>query len=87
VDILLLRNVLIYFSSEVRATILRNVRQTLRKDGCLFVGGGETSLVHDQNFEAVREGRAVYYRIGSDGGRTKSGSRPESRPGSQGSAT
>jgi chemotaxis protein methyltransferase CheR len=83
VDLLLLRNVLIYFSSEVRATILRNVRRTLKKDGYLFVGGGETSLVLDQTFEAVREGRAVYYRIGSDGGRTKSGTRPESR----GSAT
>jgi chemotaxis protein methyltransferase CheR len=87
VDLLLLRNVLIYFSSEVRATILRNVRQTLKKDGYLFVGGGETSLVLDQTFEAVREGRAVYYRIGSDGGRTKPGSGPESRPGPQGSAT
>jgi chemotaxis protein methyltransferase CheR len=77
VDLLLLRNVLIYFSSEVRATILRNVRRTLKGDGYLFVGGGETSLVLDRTFEAVREGRAVYYRIGTDAER--SGSRPESR--------
>jgi len=77
VDLLLLRNVLIYFSSEVRATILRNVRKTLKRDGYLFVGGGETSLVLDRTFETVREGRAVYYRVGADAER--SGSRPASR--------
>ena len=77
VDLLLLRNVLIYFSSDVRTTILRNVRKTLKRDGYLFVGGGETSLVLDRTFEAVREGRAVYYRIGPDGAIAPR-SRPES---------
>lgn len=63
-DLLLLRNVLIYFSSDVRRTILQNVRQCLRRDGYLFVGGGETSLVLDRTFEPVRSGKTVYYRIG-----------------------
>ena len=61
-DLLLLRNVLIYFSSEVRRTILQNVRRCLRRDGYLFVGGGETSLVLDRTFEPVRAGKTVYYR-------------------------
>lgn len=63
VDLLLLRHVLIYFSSDVRRTILQNVRQCLRRDGYLFVGGGETSLVLDRTFEPVRWGKAVYYRV------------------------
>lgn len=63
-DLLLLRNVLLYFSSDVRRTILQSVRKTLRRDGFLFVGGGETSLVLDPTFEAVRTGRTVYYRLG-----------------------
>jgi chemotaxis protein methyltransferase CheR len=61
-DLLLLRNVLIYFSSDVRRTILQNVRRCLRRDGYLFVGGGETSLVLDRTFEPVRAGKTVYYR-------------------------
>jgi chemotaxis protein methyltransferase CheR len=75
VDLLLLRNVLIYFSSDARGTILQNVRRTLRRDGYLFVGGGETSLVLDRTFEAVREGRAVYYRL-PDGAPEDPGSAP-----------
>jgi chemotaxis protein methyltransferase CheR len=63
-DLLLLRNVLLYFSSDVRKTILQNVRKTLRRDGSLFVGGGETSLVLDPTFEPVRTGKTVYYRLG-----------------------
>jgi chemotaxis protein methyltransferase CheR len=69
VDLLLLRNVLIYFSSDVRRTILQNVRTCLRRDGYLFVGGGETSLVLDRTFEPVRAGKTVYYRIRPDGDR------------------
>jgi chemotaxis protein methyltransferase CheR len=65
VDLLLLRNVLLYFSSDVRRTILQNVRRTLRQDGFLFVGGGETSLVLDPTFEPVRTGKTVYYRLGA----------------------
>ena len=64
IDLLLLRNVLLYFSSDVRRTILQNVRRALSRDGFLFVGGGETSLVLDPTFEPVRTGKTVYYRRG-----------------------
>jgi chemotaxis protein methyltransferase CheR len=64
IDLLLLRHVLLYFSSDVRRTILQNVKKTLRRDGYLFVGGGETSLVLDPTFEPVRTGKTVYYRLG-----------------------
>lgn len=74
-DLLLLRNVLLYFSSDVRRTILQNVRRCLRRDGYLLVGGGETSLVLDRTFEAVRSGKSVFYRLGPDDGARSGGRR------------
>ena len=41
------------------------MRRCLRRDGYLLVGGGETSLVLDRTFEAVRSGKSVFYRIRS----------------------
>lgn len=78
-DLLLLRNVLLYFSSDVRRTILQNVRRCLRRDGYLLVGGGETSLVLDRTFEAVRSGKSVFYRIGSADGARVGGPGTEGR--------
>ena len=62
-DLILLRNVLLYLSSEARRTILQNVVKTLRPDGYVFLGGGETMLGLDRTFESVRIGKAVCYRI------------------------
>ena len=62
-DVILMRNVLIYFSNETRRTILQSVLKTLRPDGYLILGGGETSLALDRTFEPVRIGKAVCYRI------------------------
>ena len=62
-DVILMRNVLIYFSSETRRTILQSVLKSLRHDGYLILGGGETSLALDRTFESVRIGKAVCYRV------------------------
>lgn len=62
-DIVLLRNVLLYFSQETRKEILARVMKTLRPDGYLFLGGGETTLLSDKSFEAVRVGKAMCYRV------------------------
>lgn len=62
-DLILLRNVLLYLSSEARRTILQSVVKTLRPDGYLFLGGGETMLALDRTFESVRIGKAVCYRL------------------------
>ena len=62
-DVILMRNVLIYFSNETRRSILQNVLKSLRPDGYLILGGGETSLALDRTFEPVRIGKAVCYRI------------------------
>jgi len=62
-DVILMRNVLLYFSNETRRTILQSVLRSLRPDGYLILGGGETFLALDRTFEPVRIGKAVCYRI------------------------
>jgi chemotaxis protein methyltransferase CheR len=62
-DFIFMRNVLLYFSLDTRKTILTNVVKTLRHDGYLFLGGGETTLITDRSFESVRAGKAVCYRV------------------------
>jgi len=66
VDILMLRNVLIYFDVETRRKVLRHVRRILRPGGYLVLGSAETTLNLDQEFVRVRSGRAVFYQV-SDG--------------------
>ncbi len=62
-DIVFLRNVLIYFEVDVRKRILEQVRRVLRSDGYLFLGGAETTLNLDSNFERVQFGRYACYRM------------------------
>lgn len=61
-DIVLMRNVLLYFEPPTRRIVLRNVRKVLAPDGLLFLGGGETTLTMDESFEPVTFGRTVAYR-------------------------
>jgi chemotaxis protein methyltransferase CheR len=63
VDVILLRNVLMYFDIETRQRILAQVRRCLRPDGYLCLGGAETTLNLDQEFERVQFGKGVYYRV------------------------
>ncbi len=63
VDILLLRNVLIYFDVDMRREVLRRVRGLLRPDGYLLLGSAETTLNIDDLFTRVPVGRAVFYQV------------------------
>ncbi|MBO9521511.1 MAG: protein-glutamate O-methyltransferase CheR [Nocardioidaceae bacterium] len=62
-DVVFLRNVLIYFDTEVKRQILARVRRVLRPDGFLFLGGAETTLNLDDSFERLQIGRATAYRL------------------------
>lgn len=62
VDILFLRNVLIYFDVPTKRQILGRARAALRPGGWLFLGGAETTLNLDDAYERVTFGRAVAYR-------------------------
>lgn len=61
-DIVLMRNVLIYFDIETRRKILGNVRKTLHRDGALFLGAAETTFNVDNNWSAEKVGRSHVYR-------------------------
>jgi len=68
IDVLLLRNVLIYFDVATRRKLLRQVRRLLRPDGYLLLGSAETTLNLDELFDRVRIGRAVFYQVSKGGG-------------------
>jgi chemotaxis protein methyltransferase CheR len=62
-DVVFMRNVLIYFDVATKQRILERVRRLLRPDGWLFLGGAETTLNVDDQFERVPLGRATTYRL------------------------
>jgi len=62
-DIVFLRNVLIYFDVETKKTILAQMRRALRADGCLFMGGAETTLNLDDRSERMPYETTDYYRL------------------------
>ena len=61
-DVVFLRNVLIYFDVETKVQVLRNISESMRPDGFLFLGGGETLIRMDVPFERVSVGNTVAYR-------------------------
>lgn len=61
-DVILLRNVLIYFDLDTKRSILRRARQALRTDGYLFLGSAETTVMVDESWERVTCGASVVYR-------------------------
>ena len=62
-DLVFLRNVLIYFDTPTKQGILGKMRRVLRPDGCLFLGGAETTLNLDDAFVRVQYDRAGCYRL------------------------
>ena len=65
-DIVFLRNVLIYFLPATKKIILDKVRRMLRTDGYLYLGGAETTMNLDTSFERVPLGKTVCYRPGPE---------------------
>ncbi len=62
-DIVFLRNVLIYFNTETKRTILGKIRKVLRPDGYMFLGSAETTINLDDGFERMQLDRAGCYRL------------------------
>lgn len=63
VDIVFLRNVLIYFDAATKREVLARARRVLRPDGYLFLGAAETTLHLDDAFERVQLGNATAYHL------------------------
>ncbi len=53
-DLILLRNVLVYMSPATRQKILTRMQRVLHSDGCLILGSSESSSIPDARFATVR---------------------------------
>ena len=62
-DLIMMRNVLIYFDVEMKKDILGRVRKLLKPDGYLFLGAAETTLNLDENFERMPYKQSGCYRL------------------------
>jgi chemotaxis protein methyltransferase CheR len=60
-DLVLLRNVLIYFDVPTKQAILRAVHRRLEPGAPLFLGSSETTLGLVESFERVQSGKTIYY--------------------------
>ncbi len=61
-DIVLMRNVLIYFDSDAKQKILRTVATKLAPGGWLILGSTETTVGVDGSWERTRFGRTTMYQ-------------------------
>ena len=61
-DVVFLRNVLIYFSPETKKQILHKIRQLMAPNAVLFLGAAETTMGLDSSFERVELNNSVFYR-------------------------
>jgi chemotaxis protein methyltransferase CheR len=64
-DLILLRNVMIYFDVPTKKTILRRAAEVLRPDGYLILGGAETTFNLDDSFRRVEQIRGGFYQLGN----------------------
>lgn len=62
-DIVFMRNVLIYFSLDTKRQILGKVRRLLRPDGFLFLGGAETTINIDENYDRIQVQKGGVYQV------------------------
>jgi chemotaxis protein methyltransferase CheR len=62
-DVVFLRNVLIYFDAATKIEVLHRIKRVLRPDGYLFLGGAETTLGLDEGFDRVSVGPTTAYRL------------------------
>lgn len=62
-DVVFLRNVLIYFSPETKRAILERVRKVMAPHAVLFLGAAETTMGLDNAFQRVQVDNSVFYRL------------------------
>lgn len=65
-DVVFCRNVLIYFSAELKKDILRRISKTINPGGYLFLGSTETIASYSDAFETVRHGGGIVYQLKAD---------------------
>lgn len=61
-DLVFIRNVMIYFDVETKKAILKKIRGCLLPHGYLFLGSAETTTNLDPQYQPVTHGKTVVYR-------------------------
>lgn len=72
-DVVLCRNVLIYFDTKTKAKVLEGIANQMENDGFLFLGGAETVLGVTDTFSSIKDVRGLYAKSGAHGTQAKSG--------------
>lgn len=62
-DLVFLRNVMIYFDSETKKKILANIRRILDPNGYLLLGGSETTMNIDDQYDRVPVSGTSCFRV------------------------
>jgi chemotaxis protein methyltransferase CheR len=62
-DVVFMRNVLIYFTPEIKRMLLGRVKKLLAPDGALFLGGAETTIGIDDSWKRTNHGKTSTYRL------------------------
>jgi chemotaxis protein methyltransferase CheR len=62
-DLVLNRNVMIYFDVAMKKSILGRIARLLRPDGYLLLGGSETTFNIDNSFQRVEALKAGFYQL------------------------
>jgi len=61
-DLVLLRNVMIYFDVEMKKAILARLARVLQPDGYLILGGAESTFNLDDSYRRVEDLKGGYYQ-------------------------
>ena len=62
-EVIFCRNVLIYFSTELKRDILKRISQALVPGGYLFLGSTETLASYSDDFNTVRHDGGIVYQL------------------------
>jgi chemotaxis protein methyltransferase CheR len=62
-DIVMIRNVMIYFDVPTKQAILKKIRACLQPKGSLFLGTAETTMNLDPHWTPVNHGKATVYQL------------------------
>ena len=62
-DLVMLRNVMIYFDTETKKSILQRVARLLKADGYLLLGTAETTINLADRFRRVARLKSAYYQL------------------------
>jgi chemotaxis protein methyltransferase CheR len=64
-DLVFIRNVLIYFNQDTKKQILQRIRTMMQPDGYLFLGGAETTMNIDDRFVRGQQDKSGCYQLKS----------------------